>query len=64
MQNNTKFNSVHLNSKQISELREIVGADYVLTDEANLLKYGNDETEDFVFPPSVVVKPKTVSSSL
>lgn len=33
----------------------------MLTDEANLLKYGNDETEDFVFPPSVVVKPKTVS---
>lgn len=61
MQNNTRFNSIYSNSKQISELREIVGAEYVFTDEDILLKYGNDETEDFVFPPSVVVKPKTVS---
>jgi glycolate oxidase len=60
MQDNTIFNSVHLNSKQISELREIVGAEYVFIDEDVLLKYGNDETEDFVFPPSVVIKPKTI----
>lgn len=31
-----------------------------LTDSAVLNEYGHDETEDFLFPPTVVVKPKTV----
>jgi len=49
-----------LYSTQISTLCDIVGPTNVLTDEAILLKYGRDETEDYVFPPAVVVKPKTV----
>jgi len=42
-------------------LKEIVGNDYVLTDEEKLLEYSHDETEDLSFPPEVVVKPKTTS---
>jgi glycolate oxidase len=51
---------MQLSSTQISTLRDIVGPANVLTDEAFLLKYGHDETEDYVFPPAVVVKPRTV----
>jgi len=51
---------MQLSSTQISTLRDIVGLANVLTDEAFLLKYGHDETEDYVFPPAVVVKPRTV----
>jgi glycolate oxidase len=49
-----------LSSELLNELKSIVGIEYVLIDESNLLKYGHDETEDYVFPPSVVVKPQTV----
>ncbi len=41
----------------IQKLAEISGVSYVFTDEATLLHYGHDETEDYVFPPGVVVKP-------
>jgi glycolate oxidase len=49
-----------LNSNQIEQLINIVGRTNVLMDEISLLKYGHDETEDYIFPPAVVVKPKTV----
>ncbi|RZL44247.1 MAG: FAD-binding protein [Pedobacter sp.] len=42
----------------ISQLTQIVGSEFFFTDEENLHKYGHDETEDYNFPPSVVVKPK------
>lgn len=41
----------------IQKLTQISGADFVFTDEATRLHYGHDETEDYVFPPGVVVKP-------
>ncbi|WP_130735637.1 FAD-binding oxidoreductase [Flavobacterium sp. J27] len=40
-------------------LQNIVGASYVFTDEETRQNYGHDETEDYNFPPQVVVKPKT-----
>lgn len=43
----------------ISQLKQIVGEQYVLADEENLKNYGHDETEDFLFLPEVVVKPRT-----
>lgn len=43
----------------LDELRTIVGAEHVLTDDESLAVYGKDETEDFLFPPDVVVKPST-----
>ncbi len=52
----TKINQEHIDS-----LIKIVGADDVLSDTENLEKYGQDETEDLIFKPEVVVKPKTVS---
>lgn len=52
----TKINQEHINS-----LIQIAGADDVLFDTDNLEKYGQDETEDLIFKPEVVVKPKTVS---
>lgn len=45
----------------ISQLVQIVGSEFVFTDEENLHKYGHDETEDYNFPPSVVVKPKNAT---
>ncbi len=38
-------------------LKNIVGESYIFTDEETRNKYGHDETEDYVFPPSVVLKP-------
>jgi glycolate oxidase len=38
-------------------LKNIVGSSYIFTDEETRNHYGHDETEDYVFPPSVVLKP-------
>ena len=40
-----------------AQLINIVGQSFVFTDEAMLNRYGHDETEDYLFPPSIVVKP-------
>jgi glycolate oxidase len=42
----------------ISQLKAIVGAEHVYVDQESLHHYGHDETEDFLFLPDVVVKPK------
>ena len=45
-------------SKEILlKLETILGSNFVFTDEETRNHYGHDETEDYVFPPSVVVKP-------
>lgn len=49
----------------IAHLKSILGNQYVLFDSVNLEKYGQDETEDLLFLPEVVVKPaneKEISS--
>ncbi len=43
----------------ISALEAIVGADYVLTLEPDLLRYGRDETEDLQYLPEVAVRPNS-----
>lgn len=40
-----------------NKLVEVVGEQYVFTDQETLNDYGKDHTEDLVFPPSIVVKP-------
>lgn len=45
----------------ISRLREIVGAEQVLTDAFALEPYAHDETEDLRFMPEVVVLPGTAT---
>jgi glycolate oxidase len=41
----------------IEKLTQIVGSNYIFTDEETRKKYGRDETEDYNFPPAVLVKP-------
>ena len=41
----------------LDDLEKIVGNPYVFTDIETRNDYGRDETEDFVFPPAVVLKP-------
>lgn len=41
----------------IQKLTAIVGESYIFTDQETRNHYGHDETEDYVFPPNVVVKP-------
>ena len=41
----------------LQKLEAIVGSSFVFTDEVTRNHYGHDETEDYVFPPAVVVKP-------
>ena len=41
----------------IQKLTTIVGENYIFTDIETRNHYGHDETEDYVFPPNVVVKP-------
>lgn len=45
----------------ISTLQSIVGQQYVFLDEETRRHYGHDETEDYNFPPAVVVKPGTTN---
>lgn len=47
----------NLHPEIIKELEKIVGSDYLFLDEETLNHYGHDETEDYVFPPNVVLKP-------
>lgn len=46
-----------LNPEIIHKLTTIVGENAIFTDQETRNHYGHDETEDYVFPPSVVVKP-------
>jgi glycolate oxidase len=48
-----------LNAEWIEALQKIIGADFVFLDQETRQNYGHDETEDFVFPPAVVLKPGT-----
>lgn len=41
----------------VEQFKKIVGNDYVFTDDASKINYGQDETEDLIFPPEVVLKP-------
>lgn len=48
-----------LTTPLIEQLQAITGIPYVFTDEETRITYGHDETEDYSFPPTVVVKPGT-----
>ncbi len=49
-----------INSSVLDKLNEILNKENVFLDADNLEKYGQDETEDFVFKPEVVLKPISV----
>ena len=46
-----------LSSEILQKLNAIVGESYLFTDQETRNHYGHDETEDYVFPPNVVLKP-------
>lgn len=50
---------MQLNSEIIFKLENIVGQSFVFSDEETRNHYGHDETEDYVFPPHVVIKPSS-----
>ncbi|MFT4523533.1 MAG: glycolate oxidase [Bacteroidia bacterium] len=43
-----------------TQLSAIIDRDLIYEDDASLLKYGQDQTEDLIFKPDVVVIPKSV----
>lgn len=45
----------------VETLRQITGAAFVHTDEEYLERYGRDETEDLLYKPAVVVRPRTAA---
>lgn len=50
-----------LSSAEVMDLKQLIGDDAVFTDADLCKEYGHDETEDFNFPPSAVVKPRSAS---
>src|SRR6185295_16318186 len=50
-----------INTKLIEQLRAIVGEAYVLADAESLSNYGHDETEELIYLPEVIVKPRTTA---
>jgi len=47
-----------VSSSIVDELKSIAGNDSVILDAESLKLYGEDETEDYSFPPEVIVKPQ------
>ena len=47
--------------ERISFLKAVVGDEFVFIDEAVLNDYGHDETENLMFLPDVVIKPRTAA---
>ena len=43
----------------LDEFKHLIGDAYVLADEDNLRHYGHDETEELLYLPQVVLKPRT-----
>lgn len=48
-----------INDEVRNKLTEIVGKEYIFSDDYNLDIYSKDYTEDFRFKPEVIVKPRT-----
>jgi len=47
-----------ITTELLDQIKSIVGAEYVFTDEESFEKYGRDETEKLHYSPAVVVKPR------
>ena len=45
----------------VDQFKQLIGNDYVVADEESLHRYGKDETENLLYLPAVVVKPKTTN---
>ena len=51
--------AIQITPKIVQELQLIIGEAFVFIDEETRNYYGHDETEDYVFPPAVLLKPGT-----
>jgi glycolate oxidase len=47
-----------MKSNQINFFQSLIGDQYVIIDKEKLVDYSHDETEDLIFSPSIVLKPK------
>src|SRR3954463_6548755 len=45
----------------LDQFRSIAGEQYVLLDDESLQNYGHDETENLLYLPDVVIRPRTTS---
>ena len=45
--------------RYLGSFKQIVGEQYILTDEEELHKYSHDQTEKLSYPPDIVIKPRT-----
>jgi glycolate oxidase len=43
----------------MDEFKTITGEQYVLADDESLQNYGHDETENLLFLPDLVIRPRT-----
>lgn len=48
-----------LTNELINQFKKITGDKFVLLDEESLKSFGHDETEHLLFPPEVVIRPRT-----
>ena len=48
-----------VDSRIVTELEKLIGSVYVVVEKQTLIDYGADHTENLVYPPEVLVKPKT-----
>lgn len=48
-----------LTTEHVEQFKKIAGNDFVLADEEALQNYGHDETENLLYLPEVVIKPRT-----
>jgi glycolate oxidase len=48
-----------LTGQHIEYFKKITGDEFVLVDEESLNNYGHDETEHLLYPPEVVLRPRT-----
>jgi glycolate oxidase len=48
-----------ISEERLKQFKAIVGAEFVLADEESLQHYGHDETEQLLYLPEVVLKPRT-----
>lgn len=54
-------NKTALTSQHILQFKNIVGENYVYVDQESLNDYGHDETENLLYFPEVVLKPRTAA---
>jgi len=53
------LNKGTISPAHVNQFRQIVGENYLLVDTESLNRYGRDETEELLYPPEIVLRPRT-----